>query len=106
MNLAGDIEPPPTPPDPPKKENCPQCGKHHKKLGALNSQGDKKPSEIIQKGLGTFRKQKDVNSSDFDEKLCDLAQRDDKSAQVVIKLTKQQTAKIDKLKSSQRKGRH
>jgi len=89
--------------EPPK---CASCGKHHKSLGALNEQGDKKPSEIIKEGLGTFRKQKDVTSSDFDVTLCELADRTDKSAEVVRKLTKQAKAKIDKLKTSQRRGRH
>ncbi|MDH5326156.1 MAG: DUF4150 domain-containing protein [Gammaproteobacteria bacterium] len=89
--------------EPPK---CSKCGQHHKNLGNLNEKGDKKPSELIKEGLGTFRKQKDVTSDDFDKTLCELAGQNDKSSKVVIKLTKQASDKIDKLKSSQRRGRH
>lgn len=92
----------------PKKEKpkCAECGKHHSNLGELNSDGDKTPAQLIKKGLGRFRKQRDVTASDFDRKLCDLAQDDSKSAKVVRKLTKQAKAKIDKLKNSERRGRH
>ncbi len=89
-----------------KEAPCAKCGTHHKNLGNLNDQGNKKPSELIKEGLGTFRKQKDVTSSDFDKTLCELAGQNNKSSQVVIKLTKQARAKLDKLKSSQRRGRH
>ena len=89
--------------EPPK---CAECGEHHKKLGTLNKQGDKKPSEIIKKGLGTFRKKKNVTSSDFDRTLCDLADDTTESAGIVRKLTKQAKAKFDKLKTSERRGRH
>ena len=107
VNLAGDIEPPPTPPPaPPRKEPCAKCGEHHKTLENLNSKGDQTAASQIESGLGTFRKHKDVTNSDWDKDLCDLAQQNDKSSQVIIKLVKQQKAKIAKLKSSQRRGRH